>query len=57
MRIDRGFFLRALDLFAEYGLDFEDCLTIAHVEREELESVVSYDPHFDKVAGIRRDEP
>jgi uncharacterized protein len=57
--INRGAYLRALDLYAASNLDFEDALTIAHMERRRLVELVSYDQGFDKasVAGITRLEP
>jgi predicted nucleic acid-binding protein len=48
---------RALDLFAELEIDFEDCLCIAHMERQQLLEIYSYDRGFDQVSGITRQEP
>jgi uncharacterized protein len=48
---------RALDLFAELGIDFEDCLCIAHMERQQLQGMYSYDQDFDHIANINRIEP
>jgi predicted nucleic acid-binding protein len=48
----------ALDVYAAHPfLDFEDALSVAHVSRQRLSSVTSYDRDFDKVAGITREEP
>lgn len=54
---NRGLYMRALDIYAEHKIDFEDALSIAHVEAHGHASIVSYDRGFDRVAGIRRDEP
>jgi predicted nucleic acid-binding protein len=55
----RKSYLRALDIFAASSLDFEDSLTIAHMERRNLIDLVSYDQGFDRlsVGGIARKEP
>jgi predicted nucleic acid-binding protein len=50
--------LRALDVWeAHPGLDFEDALAVAHIERLGIGEVYSYDGDFDAVAGVRRVEP
>ena len=51
-------YLEALDLFASSSfLDFEDALAIAHMQRQGITEIVSYDRDFDRVLGIRRSEP
>lgn len=54
---NRKVFLRALDIYAETNLDLEDALSVAFMERQELTTILSYDKHFDKIAGIHRTEP
>jgi predicted nucleic acid-binding protein len=50
--------LRALDLYAQYpALDFEDVLTVAHMERAGLQALLSYDQGFDRIPGVARQEP
>jgi predicted nucleic acid-binding protein len=50
--------LRALDVWESHPkLDFEDALTVAHVERSKDAEVYSYDGDFDGVAGLKRVEP
>jgi predicted nucleic acid-binding protein len=50
--------LRALDLYAQHpGLDFEDVLAVAHMERPGIDELISYDRDFDRVPGITRREP
>lgn len=51
-------FLRAFDLWdAHPSLDFEDVLTVAHMERQGLTDIYSYDRDFDAITGIQRLEP
>ena len=54
---NRRLYVRALDVYAEHDIDFEDALTVAHVERKRLDAILSYDRDFDQVAGITREEP
>lgn len=55
---DKRVYLRALELFAEHTvLDFEDAVIMAHMERQGIDELVSYDTDFDKVTGIVRREP
>lgn len=49
--------MRALDLFAIYRMDFEDCLSVAHMERQQLKEIYSYDQDFEQVKGVKRVEP
>ena len=53
----RKLYLRALDLYAALAIDFEDALAVAHMERHGISQTLSYDAHFDRVAGIERCEP
>ena len=48
---------RALDLLAELKIDFEDCLCIAHMERQHMKKIYSYDQDFDRIGQVRRVEP
>ena len=54
---NRRTYLRALELYATYNIDFEDALTVAHIERGELRSILSYDRDFDQIPTVVRDEP
>ncbi len=49
--------LRALELWHESNLGFEDCLSVQHVRRLALDGIYSYDRDFDRIPGIRRLEP
>ena len=53
----RRMYLRALDLYAMYHLDFEDALAIAQMERQKITEVYTYDREFDRVPSIKRLEP
>ena len=58
MRMDRkALILAALDLYAASKLDFEDALSVEHVRRRKLESILSYDRDFTEKFGIVREEP
>src|SRR6478609_6427130 len=47
--------LRALTLYAtNVNLDFEDCLTAAQIEQQEIPTLMSYDRGFDRLEGISR---
>lgn len=51
-------YLRALDLYTSYTfLDFEDALSVAHMEHRGIKEVLSYDTDFDRIPGIQRMEP
>jgi predicted nucleic acid-binding protein len=49
--------LRALDLYVTYPIDFEDALIVAHMERQTVRDLYSYDRDFDQVPGVNRQEP
>jgi predicted nucleic acid-binding protein len=54
----KGALLRSLEIFADHPhLDFEDALALAHMERQNLSQIVSYDRGFDGIAGVTRTEP
>jgi len=54
----KGAYLRALDLWDDYpALDFEDVLTVAHMERLGLADLLSYDTDFDRIHKVQRVEP
>ena len=51
-------YVRALDIYASSpSLDFEDALAVAHMERQGITEIVSYDRDFDRVAQVQRTEP
>ena len=55
---DKRTLLRALSLYGTHSfLDFEDALTIAHMERQGVPEILSYDRDFDRVPGVARVEP
>lgn len=54
---NRNAHLRALALYAQNALDFEDCLSIAHMEQLAVRQIYSYDHDFDEIEAIERLEP
>jgi len=50
--------LQALGIYAgNPHLDFEDALSVAHMERQNIEEIISYDTDFDRIPSVRRVEP
>lgn len=49
-------YLRALDLWATSRVDFVDALTVAHMERQKIGTIASFDRDFDRFASINRRE-
>lgn len=47
---------RALELYAASTLDFPDALAVAHMERQKITDIYSFDKDFDGIAGIHRRE-
>jgi len=49
---------RALDLYVAYPeFDFEDAVSMAHMEARGIREIVSYDGDFDGKPGVVRQEP
>jgi len=53
----RETYLRALDIYAAYPVDFEDALAVAQMEQQGLTEIYSYDHDFDRLPDIQRLEP
>ena len=53
----RTILLRALEIYAAYVVDFEDALSKAHMERNLIHEIYSYDTDLDQMEGITRIEP
>ena len=54
----KSVYIRALDIYSSSQfLDFEDALVVAHMERQGVTEIVSYDRDFDRLAGVQRAEP
>jgi predicted nucleic acid-binding protein len=51
---DRRKYFRALDLYANHAIDFEDALTVADMEHRQIEELYSYDQDFDKLGNVKR---
>jgi len=56
MENKRGVLL-ALTLYAKLNVDFVDALLSVHMQRAGVPDLVSYDKHFDRLPGIRRQRP
>ena len=55
---DKRAILRAVEVYSDYSfLDFEDALSVAHMEAARINEIMSYDRGFDRVEGIVRVEP
>ena len=48
---------RALEVYASTSLDFEDALSIAHMETLGITTILSFDRDFDRIPSINREEP
>ncbi len=53
----RKMYLRALDLYVAFSLDFEDAIIVAQMERQKIKEIYTYDRDFDRVPGVKRLEP
>ena len=54
----KGACVRALEVWdAHATIDFEDALAVAHMERQGLTEIYSYDTDFDRIVGVARVEP
>jgi len=53
----RQVYRRALDIYALHNADFGDTLTVAHMRKWEVRTILSYDRHFDRIEGVERQEP
>ncbi len=50
-------YMRALAIYASSSLDFADALAVAHMQRQKITTIYSFDTDFDRQAGItRRDQ-
>ena len=54
---NRNVYLRALELYAAFAIDFEDALAVSHMEHHGLTEIYSYDRDFDRLAHVERIEP
>ena len=50
-------FQLALEIYAEKNIDFEDALAAAAMQAQKIETIYSYDRHFDRLSWIKRIEP
>ncbi len=50
-------YIRALDIYTQKNIDFEDALIFAHMEKKKIKEIYSYDCDFDKIEELKRLEP
>lgn len=50
----KNMYKRALEIYAASALDFPDALAIAHMERQRISDIYSFDTDFDRVASVKR---
>jgi len=53
----RQTYLEALACYGSSRLDFADCLSVAHMKRQGITEIVSFDRDFDRFPDITRSEP
>ncbi len=49
--------IKALHMWAASNVDFVDTLIVAYMQREQIQTIVSFDHDFDDFPGITRKEP
>lgn len=54
---ERTVYLHALSLYAREHIDFPDCLTVAHMQRQGIDTLYSYDTDFDRFDHLHRRQP
>ncbi len=54
---NRGVGLRALELYEEQPVDFEEALAVAHMEQQGIQEIFSNDRDFDRFPQVARIEP
>jgi predicted nucleic acid-binding protein len=55
---NRNTHLRALALYPQHtALEFEDCLSVAHMEQVGMGQIYSYDREFEQISNVERLEP
>lgn len=58
LRLDgKPVFLRALDLFVQYNVDFTNAFNVAAMEARGVSGIHGWDEDFDRFPGVRRLEP
>ncbi len=54
----RQLYVNALNIYASStSFDFEDAIAVAHMQRHDIDEIISYDKDFDSFPGIERLEP
>ena len=50
-------YFRALQLYRDHNIDFEDAMSAASMERQGIDELYSYDRDFDEIETVSRIEP
>ena len=53
----KGIYRAALDIYSSTNVDFVDALTAAQMKHRGIATILSFDRHFDRLPGVRREEP
>jgi predicted nucleic acid-binding protein len=56
-RLDHGDRMAAVQSMRDFGLGFDDALAVQALRKLSLETIVSYDRHFDAVGWVKRATP
>jgi len=56
-RLDHGDRIAAVQFMRDLGLNFDDALAVQALRKLSLETIVSYDRHFDAVGWVKRMVP
>jgi predicted nucleic acid-binding protein len=56
-RLDHGDRMAAVQFMRDFGLGFDDALAVQALRKLSLETIVSYDHHFDAVGWVKRATP
>lgn len=54
---NKGRLMTAITLWENHKVDFIDAYQAALAQEKNMETIMSYDTHFDRIPGIKRSEP
>ena len=55
--VGKKLYWRIFELYVDQEIDFIDAYNAAHMKKQRLSQIYSYDSDFDRIAGISRVEP
>lgn len=53
----KNLYKRALDIYVQYSIDFVDALSVAYMEKKNINTVISFDKDFNKIPQLKTTEP